>query len=137
MKFYRKWIKKAEPSQVQSKPLDPGNIPPPQDAQGYLNRGVVFYARRQYEQAIQDLLQAASLDASLVDPHYCLGMAYKASQQNSEAIQAFQQALAQLEKQTILRAEAKTMLRRLALAHINEIQTGNWNLEKEIWRHIP
>jgi hypothetical protein len=27
------------------------------------------------------------------------------------------------------------MLRRLTLAHINELEKGDWDLEDQIWRH--
>lgn len=137
MNLISQWFKKAEPSQVQSQTLNPNDLPQPRDAVGYLNRGMVFFARRQYEQAIQDLFQSIQLDANLVDAHYCLGMTYKASQKNTEAVQSFRQTITLLEMQDALRPESKTMLRRLALGHIHEIETGNWDLEKEIWRHIP
>jgi len=127
---------KKEIFKVSSKEVDPAEIANPTTAQDFFRRGMAYYARKQYDQAISDLKKANSLDAAMVDAYYSLGMVYKALSNKEESVKAFQQAL-----DLITSSQGKTrvtndMLRRLALGHINEQTQGDWNLEKEIWQHI-
>lgn len=134
MKF--DWIKpRRQISKVQSKPVDPASLPAPESAAEYVRRGMIFYARKQYEAAVEDFNRAIALDPRLVDGYYALGMVYKAMKKPSEAVAAFQNAITLLGAQGGERDSRREMLRRLALGHINEIQIGDWNLEKEIWKH--
>jgi hypothetical protein len=64
-------------------------------------------------------------------------MVRKALGRKAEASEAFSQVLKLISSETCDKSTRKDMLRRLALGHINMINQGDWNLEKEIWIHIP
>ena len=49
---------------------------------------------------------------------------------------AFNQALYLITALPDVKTAKYDMLRRLALGHVNEMTQGDWNLEKEIWKHI-
>jgi hypothetical protein len=63
-------------------------------------------------------------------------MVLKAVERNEEAINAFNQVLILIGNNSTLDKTKYDMLRRLALGHVNEMAQGDWNLEKEIWKHI-
>jgi tetratricopeptide (TPR) repeat protein len=101
---------------------------------------MAYYARKEYSKAEIDLKQAISMDAMNVDAFYSLGMVLKAQGQKNEAVNAFGKVIEFLDKAGAGTPEkgsnpGKDILRRLALGHVNELTTGDWNLEKEIWQH--
>jgi tetratricopeptide (TPR) repeat protein len=127
--FKRKAIFKVESEQ-----LNPEEIAEPNTAKEFLNRGMVFYARKQYSEAESDMLKAISLDRNYIDAHYSLGMIHKAQDKKEEATQAFQQTLKLLDQEKNEKNSTIDMLKRLAKGHINEITLGDWDLEKEVWK---
>lgn len=131
-----KFGKKKEIFKVKSQPVDPAALAAPKTPVEFLNRGMAYYARKQYPQAVDDLKQSVALDAGFVDAHYSLGLVYKAMGKTAEAQQYFQKAIQILVSNPGESHDRKEMLRRLALGHINAITMGDWNLEKEIWKHI-
>ena len=80
-------------------------------------------------------MKAIQLDANHIDSYYSLGMVYKAAQQKENAVAAFNHVLSLIENNPALNTSKYDMLRKLALGHVNEINQGDWNLEKEIWKH--
>jgi tetratricopeptide (TPR) repeat protein len=130
-----KLLPKKEISKVKSVPLDPEKISNPQNATEYHQRGIAFYARKQYDLAVADFSQAISLDGSMVDAYYSLGMVLKASGRTADSVKAFSKVADLLAPQAGVGKAEVDMLRRLALGHINMLTQGDWNLEKEIWKH--
>ncbi len=129
-------FKTKEIAHVKSIPVDPEGMPSPETAEDFVRRGMAFYARKRYDRAEDDLRQAVSLDPKLVDAHYALGMTLKAAKKPEAAALAFQEVIRLINNGAIRTQTTAEMLRRLALGHVNQIQTGDWNLEKEIWHHV-
>lgn len=97
---------------------------------------MAHYARKQYAEAEADLKKAISLDATSIDAYYSLGMVLKADNHKEDAVAAFNKAIELILAKTDASAIKYDMLRRLAVGHVNELTQGDWNLEKEIWKHI-
>jgi len=132
----KKLFKKKEIFKVKSVPVDPTAMGEPKSADEYQRRGMAYYARKQYDAGEADLKKAISLDANHIDSFYSLGMVLKAQNRKDEAVEAFTQAINLITASPDAAKANKDMLRRLALGHINELKQGDWNLEKEIWKHI-
>jgi tetratricopeptide (TPR) repeat protein len=130
-------FKKKDIFKVKSVPVDPASMGEPATAEDYVRRGMAYYARKQFDAAAADLNKAISLNPKEREAYYALGMVMKAQGKKEEAVAAFQQALDLIASETGPNQVKTDMLRRLALGHINEISQGDWNLEKEIWQHIP
>jgi len=131
-----KLFQKKEIFKVKSVTMDPANMGVPTSADEFHKRGMALYARKQYSDAEVDLKKAISLDSNHIDSYYSLGMVLKARDRKEEAIAAFTQVLNLLGSQAEQNTSKHDMLRRLALGHVNEMTQGDWNLEKEIWKHI-
>ncbi len=116
--------------------VDPKKLPEPKTPAEYQRRGYAFYARGLFSEAEADFHKAIGLDPEMVDAVYALGMTLKAGKKNQESIQTFGQVLALLNAGAVADRVRADMLRRLSLGHINVIQSGDWNLEKEIWHKI-
>ena len=130
-----KLFKKKEIFKVKSVPVDPTTMGEPATAEEFQRRGMAYYARNQYEPAVDDLKQAIALDSSFTDGYYSLGMVYKAMDQKEEGVAAFQRVVDIVAEEATSGQVAADMLRKLALGHMNEMTQGDWNLEKEIWKH--
>ena len=129
-------FKKKEIFKVTSTEMDPDEMVEPSNVAEFIERGMVFYARKRYGEAEKDLRAAIALDPKSIDAYYSLGMILKARQENEKSVSAFQYAIDLLKSHTGDSDPRIEMLRRLAMAHINEITQGDWDLEKEIWRRI-
>lgn len=129
-----KIFKKKEIFKVESGLVHPEKYTEPTTPKEFLNRGMAFYARKQFSEAEKDMLQALTLDRNYIDAYYSLGMIHKAQDKKEEAIQAFQKTLDLLEQEGIEKDATVDMLKRLAKGHINEISQGDWDLEKEVWK---
>ncbi len=132
-----KIFSKKEITKVKSQELDPLNMGEPVSADDYLHRGVAYYAREQYDAAEADLRKSITKFGNQIDAYYVLGMVHKASGRKKEATEAFTKVLQLLNSSTSEKSTRNDMLRRLALGHVNMINLGDWNLEKEIWQRIP
>jgi len=130
-----KLFKKKEIFKVKSKAIDPANIEAPSTADDYQKRGMAYYARKDYNAAEADLNKAIQLDNNHLDAYYSLGMVLKAVGKKEEAVAAFNQVIHLVSTLGGENATKSDMLRKLALGHVNEITHGDWNLEKEIWKH--
>ena len=131
-----KLFQKKEIFKVKSVPLDPDQITNPTTAQEFHRRGTAYYARKLYDLAVGDFKQAIALDDNMVDAHYSLGMVLKAIGRKEEAVAAFQKVVDLVTPEVGSGKVSADMLRKLALGHKNELTQGDWNLEKEIWKHI-
>ena len=132
----KKIIRKKEITQVKSQPFEPATIGEPSTADEYFRRGLAFYARKQLSAAEDDLKEAIARQSDLLDASYVMGMVLKSQGKKAEAILAFQHVLGLIGDQLNKHTARFDMLRRLALGHINMINQGDWNLEKEIWKRI-
>jgi tetratricopeptide (TPR) repeat protein len=130
-------FKKKEIFKVKAIVLDPDTMTEPKTAEDFIKRGMAYYARKLYDAAEKDLKQAVLLDPKSVDGYYSLGMVYKAAKMTDQSIEAFGKAVDLIQQGVIENRSKAEMLRRLALGHANELRSGDWNLEKEIWRRVP
>lgn len=65
----------------------------PSDADAYLYRGAVYYARGDYENAASDFIRAAELDKNADEARYDLALALERQGKAKEARQAYEQLL--------------------------------------------
>jgi tetratricopeptide (TPR) repeat protein len=86
--------------------------------------------------AEEDFRQAIALDPNSVEAYYGLGLVLKAQERRQEAILAFQEVVDLLEANPMEDRIRSQMLRRLSIGQMNQMKTGDWNLEKEIWKRI-
>ncbi len=131
-----KLFKKKEIFKVKSVPFDPACMAEPVTVDDYQNRGMAYYARKLYKEAEVDLIKASQLDRNNIDAFYSLGMVLKAENKKDEAIAAFTQVINLIRARPDASQVKFGMIRRLALGHINELNLGDWNLEKEIWKRV-
>ncbi len=131
-----KLFKKKEIFKVKSVPLDPASMAEPVTVDDFHKRGMAYYARKQYKDAEADLIKASQLDRNNIDAYYSLGMVLKAENKKDEAIASFTQVINLIRARPDGNQVKFDMIRRLALGHINELNQGDWNLEKEIWKRV-
>lgn len=105
----------------------------PQTAAEYSQRAWLFYSRSRFLEACSDMQRAVSLEPSL-DFFYALGLFLRASGKNTEALAAFEQALTFFPLADY--PQRSTMLLRLLHGQINMIKSGDWNLEREVWKRL-
>ena len=117
-------------------PVDPTAMEQPSDTAAYIRRGYAYYGVKHYDEAIEDFKKASDLDPNAVDAIYGQGMSLKASGKKDEAILVFKKAIALLDGGVVPDKSRARILRRLALGHVNEMTSGNWNLEAEIWQRV-
>ena len=98
----------------------------PKSAPAHANLGWEFYGEGNWAEAVSAFNQALSLDPSLVDAQYGLAMAQKSAGAKVEAVAAFEKAIA-LTANLDDAARGK-VLARLARGHINQLQSGHWEL---------
>jgi tetratricopeptide (TPR) repeat protein len=128
-------FKKKEIFKVKSVSIDPTSMVEPKTADEFQKRGMAYYARKRYTQAEEDLKKAIALDPNSLDSYYSLGMALKADNSKDAAVAAFKKVIELIQSHPDAKIIKYDMLRRLALGHVNELSQGDWNLEKEIWKH--
>ena len=102
----------------------------PHSAAAHNNLGWGLYGQKQLAEAVKELQEAIRLDGQLFDAHYGLGLAYKASGAKAEAITEFRAAY-DLAGHLEDRVRGQ-MLRHLLHGHINQLNTGDWGLDKEL-----
>lgn len=90
----------------------------------YFNRGMLFYSDKSFEKAAADFKQAVAIDAELVDPHYGLGLVYKATGRTDEAADEFNKVLELLNAGVIDdNPNRKNMLLKISQAHIKSLSS--------------
>ena len=105
----------------------------PQTAAEFAQRGWLLFSRQKWAEAQADLEVAISLDP-IVDHYYALGLILRTQEKNVESLAAFEKCLELVVE--IADPQRVTMLRRLTLGQINMIKSGDWSLEKEVWKRI-
>ncbi len=127
--FKKKNVKIEETGQI-----DPNEYKEPIDYDGFIQRGWAYHARGNHDKAESDFRRALSYSPDSVDANYALALVMKSQGNTKEAVELFAKSM-DLIKQGKIKDDAKSeMLRRLTLGHINELTTGDWNLEDQIWR---
>jgi tetratricopeptide (TPR) repeat protein len=135
MKLFRRSLREGQILDY-NPPVDPATMEQPADTAAYLRRGYAFYGVANYADAAEDFKKAIDLDATAVDAVYGLGMSLKAAGKNEESVASFKKAIALIDQGVVPDKSRARILRRLALGHVNEITSGDWNLEAEIWQHV-
>ncbi len=101
-------------------------------AMEYASRGWLFYSHQNFEKAVDDFRQVLEKDKNDVDGWYGLGLSLKFAGSTVEAVQAFNKVLGLIN--TLKDKQRANVLDRLVKGQINRIQTGDWDLEKEVWK---
>ena len=109
----------------------PGEMNPTNAVQ-YIDRGWAYLNEDQPDKAIDDLKHELDMEAENADAYYVMGLALKKLNKHEAAIEAFQHVMQLAEAYPD--HSSKQMLKRLTNGQINQLQTGDWNLEKEIWQ---
>ncbi|MEW6717162.1 MAG: tetratricopeptide repeat protein [Chloroflexota bacterium] len=135
MKLFRK---KRKISEIETLKMDPSAIKSPQTLDDFVLRGWSYHARDMQDKAIEDFRRALELSPHNPDIHYALGLAYRAQGKTDEAVSAFKKVMEILLKDQDKETDSarKEMLRRLALGHVNILTTGDWGLEREVWKKL-
>lgn len=101
----------------------------------YLREGWALHGSRKNEDMAEEYFrQAASANPKSIDAYYGLGLVLKAQDRRQEATQVFQKVVDLLDANVVEDRVRAGMLRRLTLGHINQMRSGDWGLEKEIWK---
>lgn len=96
-----------------------------------MQKGWEAYAQGDFPLAEASFRQAVEKDPNNVDALYALGMTLRYAKKNRESIDSFHKVIDMV---TYLEDQSRArMIRRLALGHIHQMETGDWNLEKEVW----
>jgi tetratricopeptide (TPR) repeat protein len=104
----------------------------PASAEAQCNLGWGHYGQKAYAEAVKAFQAALALDANWLDAYYGLALAHKGAGATVDAVAAFEKVRTlAAQVPDVVRAH---MLGRLAHGHINEIQKGDWDLDKEL-RH--
>jgi tetratricopeptide (TPR) repeat protein len=103
----------------------------------YYREGWSLHGSKKDEDAAEEnFRKAIALNPKSVDAYYGLGLVLKTQDRRQEAIAAFQQVVDLLDANTVEDRNRSQMLHRLSIGHINKLKTGDWDLEKEIWKRI-
>jgi cytochrome c-type biogenesis protein CcmH/NrfG len=96
-----------------------------------MQKGWEAYVQGDFLLAETTFRQAVDKDPNNIDGLYALGMTLRYDNKYPLAIKVFQKVI---EMVTYLEDQSRArMIRRLALGHIHQMETGDWNLEKEVW----
>ena len=89
------------------------------------------YGEGRYEDAVEPLEAARRLAPGDAEPVFALGLNLKKLGRKVPAADAFRQAASLAE--SLSDRTRGTMLRRLCLGHVNHLERGQWDLEREVW----
>jgi tetratricopeptide (TPR) repeat protein len=104
----------------------------PKSPEAFANLGWAYYGKGQWQEAAKAFGQALSLSADQLEAHYGLALVHKATGAKMEAIASFERASALAAK--LDDHVRNQMLTRQIRGHINLINSGNWNLGKDVVR---
>jgi tetratricopeptide (TPR) repeat protein len=97
----------------------------------HFNSGWVAYGKGDFQEAVKQFDHAIAQNASDLDGHYGLGLAYKRLGDKNKAAAEFKQALDLAA--TVDDKEKSAMLVRLLHGHLNFIKGGDWKIGEELW----
>lgn len=126
---FKRRKKQAEQATI----LEPSEIKDPNNYESFMQRGWALHARGEHEKAESDFRRALSYSPESVDAAYAMGLVLKSQGNTGEAAEMFNKTMELIKQGKIEEHSKSEMMRRLTLAHINELTTGDWNLEDEIW----
>ena len=126
-------FRKKSGQEEKTKDSAPQEFSEPTDFDGFMRRGWVFHSRGEHEKAESDFRRAISYSPESIDANFALGLVKKAQGQKEEAVELFSKSMTLIEQGKIEGHSQSEMMRRLTLGHINELTTGDWNLEDQIW----
>ncbi len=127
---------KANPVKIKPRAINPAEMPQPGSAADFLRRGMAYYARRQFDPAVEDLTKAIELDSKNVDVAYALAMVFKAKGDKIRSEELFQKVISLIDAGAVENMVSAHMLKRLALGEINSMTKGDWDLAKETWQRV-
>ena len=107
----------------------------PVTATDFVSQGYTNKASGKFDDAEASFRKAIALDPGSYEAYYALGLALKAQDRRQESSQCFEKVLDLLSNETSIDVARAHMLQRLVKAHINQLRSGDWDLEKEIWQH--
>ncbi len=119
------------PKQIVEAVPDPEKMNP-QAMEDFLERGWLYYSAKKYELAEADFNIVLKNEPGNIDSWYALGLTLKAMGNGQRAAEAFSRIDSMIGE--IDDHQKAMIISRLAHGHINQIKTGNWNLEKEVWK---
>jgi tetratricopeptide (TPR) repeat protein len=102
----------------------------PNNVEALCNLGWGHYGEQRYDEAVEVFQRALQQDAGSVDVLYGLGLSLKEAGRHAEAVPVFVKVM-KLAPQKAPGARGM-MLARLARGHINQIKTGDWNLDHDL-----
>ncbi len=100
----------------------------------YFREAWLRHATKDEDAAEENFRKAIALNPQSADAYYGLGLVLKAQDRRQEAISAFQQVVDSLNPESEENRSRTHILRRLAIGHMNMLRSGDWDLEKEIWK---
>jgi lipoprotein NlpI len=100
----------------------------------YSARGWLYFSHKKFNLAADDFTHVVGMDAADIEAWYGLGLTLKSEGAKGQAVEAFEHVLNLLGN--IQDHQRSSVLGRLVRGQINHIQTGDWNLEKEVWKSI-
>ena len=132
MSSWNPFKKKSDEKEVAGE-LEPTDLPEPSDYESFLHRGWTHHVRGEQEQAESDFRRAISYSPESVDANFALGLNLKNQGKKDEAVEVFTRTMQIIEGREAERDSKTEMMRRHTLGHINEMRTGDWNLEDQFW----
>ncbi len=126
-------LKRKSSQDEETAAAGPSEIKDPHDHDSFLQRGWAYHARGEQEKAESDFRRAVSFSPESVEANYAMGLIMKSQDKTQEAIELFEKTMDLILQGKIEDHSKSEMMRRLTLAHINELKTGDWNLEDQIW----
>ncbi len=106
----------------------------PVSASEYVNIGWEQKSGGKLDDAEASFRKAISLEPSSVEAYFGLALILKIQDRRQESIKSFEKVIELIDKDYQDKVRGQ-MLKRLSKGHINQLSSGDWNLEKEIWKH--
>ena len=120
------------PDQGRIAELEAATTLKPDDVQTQLEYGWALYGHGRFEEAERAFVRCTSIAPGEPDVHYGAGLVLKALGRKEAALEEFDRAAdVALRHPDRVRGQ---MLHRMAVGHANFLRSGDWNLEKEVWR---
>ncbi|OGO15654.1 MAG: hypothetical protein A2Z14_13215 [Chloroflexi bacterium RBG_16_48_8] len=103
----------------------------PTDVNQHLRLGWTYYGEDRLDEAIRAFQDAKDRFPEDIEVLYALALAYKKAGHKKDALGIFRTVIKAAE---VLDDRMRgTMLRRLAIGHVNVLERGDWDLRNETW----
>ena len=121
----------VEPPKIDIAALEAVAAADPRDSDIRLRLGWAYYGSGSLDRAQDAFQEARRLLPDDPEPYFALGLTHKKGGRTAEAVTAFRAAS---ERTSHVKDKARAaILRRLSLGHINYLERGEWDLEREVW----